>query len=296
MGGACRIFKTVPTEPFGQSFRKRLVDKEIQGISVMYRENDRSSVGGDLSRNDGWQDWPPETRSARFEGEPGPASSEVPKGREISYYRQPDAPVVTGELASPRGQEAQPGGARRRGRARRKVALVLGALLVLGVAGWYGDYWWTTGRYLVSTDDAYVGAKNATLAAKITGYVADVAVDDNAHVHEGDVIARIDDGDYQLAVKTARDNIATQQATVDRIGKQVAAQQAAVDRRRRSSFPRMPARRAPSSSSSASATSPHAASGASKRLSRRKPTETRRLPRCSPIRQRSRQRRPRSMC
>jgi membrane fusion protein (multidrug efflux system) len=109
------------------------------------------------------------------------------------------------------------------------IALVLGTLLALGVAGWYGQYWWTTGRYLVSTDDAYVGAKNATLAAKITGYVADVAVDDNAHVREGDVIARIDDGDYQLAVKTAHDNIATQQATVDRIGKQVAAQDAAVD-------------------------------------------------------------------
>jgi membrane fusion protein (multidrug efflux system) len=109
------------------------------------------------------------------------------------------------------------------------IALVLGGLLALGVAGWYGQYWWTTGRYLVSTDDAYVGAKNATLAAKITGYVADVAVDDNAHVREGDVIARIDDGDYQLAVKTAHDNIATQQATVDRIGKQVAAQDAAVD-------------------------------------------------------------------
>ena len=55
------------------------------------------------------------------------------------------------------------------------------------------------------------------------------SVDDNAHVHAGDVIARIDDGDYQLAVKTARDNIATQQATVDRIGKQVVAQEAAVD-------------------------------------------------------------------
>src|SRR5439155_21606710 len=105
----------------------------------------------------------------------------------------------------------------------------LAALLALSVAGWYGQYWWTIVRYLDSTDDAYVGAKNATLAAKISGYVADVLVDDNAHVREGDVIARIDDGDYQLAVKTARDNIATQQATVDRIGKQVAAQQAAVD-------------------------------------------------------------------
>ena len=77
--------------------------------------------------------------------------------------------------------------AKPRGRTAKKLALVLGVLLALAVAGWYGQYWWTTGRYLVSTDDAYVGAKNATLAAKITGYVADVAVDDNARVREGDV-------------------------------------------------------------------------------------------------------------
>jgi membrane fusion protein, multidrug efflux system len=43
------------------------------------------------------------------------------------------------------------------------------------------------------------------------------------------VIARIDDGDYQLAVKTAQDKAATQQATIERIGKQITAQQAAVD-------------------------------------------------------------------
>jgi len=43
------------------------------------------------------------------------------------------------------------------------------------------------------------------------------------------VIARIDDGDYRLAVEAARDNVATQQATVERIGRQIVAQQADVD-------------------------------------------------------------------
>jgi len=111
----------------------------------------------------------------------------------------------------------------------RKIALALGVSLVLAGAGQYVDYWWTSGRYLISTDDAYVGAKNATLSAKVMGYVLEVVVDDNADVREGDVIARIDDGDYRLAVETAHDNVATQQATIDRIGKQVVAQQAAVD-------------------------------------------------------------------
>lgn len=102
------------------------------------------------------------------------------------------------------------------------------ALVMLGTGGWYGHYWWTTGRFLVSTDDAYVGAHTATLAAKVSGYISSVDVRDNQEVRPGDVIARIDDGDYKLAVESARDNVAIQQATIERIGKQVAAQEASV--------------------------------------------------------------------
>src|SRR5262245_16128825 len=114
---------------------------------------------------------------------------------------------------------------------RRRLA-VLGGLLGLvlaGVGASYGHYWITQGRYLVSTDDAYVGAKNATLSPKVSGYIAEVAVEDNARVATGDVIARIDDGDYQLAVANARDQVRVQQATIDRLGRQITAQQAGVD-------------------------------------------------------------------
>jgi len=116
---------------------------------------------------------------------------------------------------------------------RRKALLrgaAVGALLLAIVGGgYYGHYWWTAGRYLVTTDDAYVGAKNATLSPKVSGYISQVAVEDNAHVAAGDVIARIDDGDYRLAAQTARDQIGVQQATIDRLGRQTAAQMAAVD-------------------------------------------------------------------
>jgi membrane fusion protein (multidrug efflux system) len=106
--------------------------------------------------------------------------------------------------------------------------LLLSAVAVLALAGgaWYGNHWWIAGRFQVSTDDAYVHADNTTLAAKVAGYVTRVAVDDNAYLHAGDVIATIDDGDYRLAVEAARDKVATQQATVDRIGRQITAQQA----------------------------------------------------------------------
>jgi membrane fusion protein, multidrug efflux system len=111
----------------------------------------------------------------------------------------------------------------------RQLAIAAVALLVLGLGAYYGRYWWTTGRYLVSTDDAYVGARNATLSPKVAGYVSQIAFDDNAYVKTGDVLLRVDDGDYRLAVQTAKDQIAVQDATVARLGKQVVAQQAAVE-------------------------------------------------------------------
>ena len=108
--------------------------------------------------------------------------------------------------------------------------LALGAALLgaIGAGGWFGYNWWTVGRFIVSTDDAYVQAYNTTVAAKVAGYVAKVLVADNARVHAGDVIATIDDGDYRLAVDAAREKVATQESTIGRIGHQIDAQQAAV--------------------------------------------------------------------
>ncbi len=116
---------------------------------------------------------------------------------------------------------------------RRKLALLgAAAAVLLGAAGWYGYHYVTVGRYLISTDDAYVRADATTLATKVEGYVSSIDVADNSLVHAGDVIARIDDGDYRFAAQTARDRVATQQATVGRIGEQIIAAQAAVVRAR----------------------------------------------------------------
>jgi membrane fusion protein, multidrug efflux system len=111
---------------------------------------------------------------------------------------------------------------------RKRVLVGIGALLALAVAA-YGMHYLVVGRFFVSTDDAYVRANNTTLGARVAGHVSAILPGDNVAVRAGDVIFRIDDGDYRIAVDAAKTKIATQQATIDRIGRQVTALQSAVE-------------------------------------------------------------------
>ncbi|HXQ47270.1 MAG TPA: HlyD family secretion protein [Caulobacteraceae bacterium] len=161
-------------------------------------------------------------------GAGGGTSIRVERREQAELKRGPGAGVAPPVLSSqPAASEPSP--APSKPRSPRRLVLVLVALAAALAGGWYGYHWWTVGRFIVWTDDAYVSAKTATLAAKVPGYIATLDVEDNAAVKAGDVIATIDDGDYTLAVDTARDKVATQQATIDRLGRQIAAQQAAVD-------------------------------------------------------------------
>jgi membrane fusion protein (multidrug efflux system) len=111
---------------------------------------------------------------------------------------------------------------------RKRILQGVLAIVLIG-AGWFAYDYLTAGRYIVSTDDAYVRADATTLAAKVSGYVAAIETRDNTFVRAGDVIARIEDGDYRLALDSAQGKVATQQATVERIGRQIEAQQASVE-------------------------------------------------------------------
>src|SRR5215470_9169839 len=113
-------------------------------------------------------------------------------------------------------------------KANRKVFIGVAAVALLA-AGWFGFDYLTAGRFMVTTDDAYVRAYNTTLGAKVSGYVSEFLVDDNVRVRAGDVVARIDAGDYRLAADAARDKIATQEATIERFDRQIDAQRANVE-------------------------------------------------------------------
>src|SRR5215813_11236459 len=89
---------------------------------------------------------------------------------------QPDQAVTPVTAAAPAAKPT--------GRLRR---LLLAGVAVAALAGasWYGWDYWTTGRFLVSTDDAYVRADNTTIAPKVSGYLNEVLVADNQHVKAG---------------------------------------------------------------------------------------------------------------
>jgi membrane fusion protein, multidrug efflux system len=107
----------------------------------------------------------------------------------------------------------------------KRAALALA--LSLGVAGAadFGHYYVTTGRYLVSTDDAYVKADSTIIAPKVSGYIAEVLVNDNEPVKAGQVLARIDDRDFRTALNQAEADVAASDAAVKNLDAQVELQQ-----------------------------------------------------------------------
>ncbi|HTP83479.1 MAG TPA: HlyD family secretion protein [Alphaproteobacteria bacterium] len=115
----------------------------------------------------------------------------------------------------------------------RKISLKrigLGAALLAGLLGSvaYGHHYWTVGRFLESTDDAYLKADYTTVAPKVSGYIAEVLVADNEPVKAGQVLARIDDRDFQTALAQAKADVATAEAEIRNLAAQIELQNSLV--------------------------------------------------------------------
>lgn len=132
-----------------------------------------------------------------------------------------DTPGVLAEAGPP---PAAPPGKKR----RRAYVVGIAGLVVLGLAAWFGGSWWTTGRFLRTTDDAYVTADITMISARVDGYVAGVGVGSNDHVSAGDVLVRLDDGDFRNALAAATSRWDTAGRTLARIDAQIEAARAAV--------------------------------------------------------------------
>jgi membrane fusion protein (multidrug efflux system) len=134
-----------------------------------------------------------------------------------------ERPVDKPEQDAPAAAETQ-----KKKRSARQIVLPVIGLGLLAGAAWYGYDYWTVGRFMINTDDAYVQVDMASVAPKITGYVEHVAATENEHVKAGDPLVTIDAGDYRIALEEARAKIATEEKTLDRIDAQIEAAKASL--------------------------------------------------------------------
>ena len=113
-----------------------------------------------------------------------------------------------------------------RGRLRQyALAGGIGLTLVVAAAGYL--YWDATSRFQ-TTDDAFIAARQFSIAPKVPGYLTAVPVTDNQHVATGDVIAHIDERDYRVALAEAEARVAAARAGIQNIDAQIDVQQAQI--------------------------------------------------------------------
>lgn len=112
-------------------------------------------------------------------------------------------------------------------RFRRLLRPLIGLAVVAGVAV-VTNWWFTEGRYVQSTDDAYVQGDIAVLGPRIEGDVIGIPVADNQVVHKGDPVILLDPSDWQARLDQARAAAAEADAAVMTAGRQIAQQQAMI--------------------------------------------------------------------
>jgi membrane fusion protein, multidrug efflux system len=99
----------------------------------------------------------------------------------------------------------------------KKLALAALALAAIFAAGWYGYSWWALGRFLESTDDAYVGANVTPLSPQVAGFVSEILIKDNQAVQAGQLLIRLDARTYLAALDRAAAALQQEQAALENL-------------------------------------------------------------------------------
>ena len=138
--------------------------------------------------------------------ERGPEQKSAPdKAREASDRSQAKAPSLLDRL-------------------REHWVLAIAGAFVLLIVLIGGLAYWLSVRHYESTDDAFIAARSFSVAPKVGGYVIDVPVTDNQHVSAGDLLARIDQRDYKIALDQAQAQVSVAQANIGNIQAQIGSQ------------------------------------------------------------------------
>jgi membrane fusion protein (multidrug efflux system) len=107
---------------------------------------------------------------------------------------------------------------------------VLAVAIAIYVAWYVAGHWdrWTGAARFETTDDAFISGDVTPLAAKVSGYIKSVAVNDFQLVKKGQLIVEIDPADYNAALVQAQANVSAAQANLTNLANQKDVQRALV--------------------------------------------------------------------
>ncbi len=121
-----------------------------------------------------------------------------------------------------------PTGPPRARRLRRLWRPAAGLVVAIGI-GVTASWWFTEGRYIESTDNAYIQGDIAVLSPRIEGDVTAIKVADNQRVRAGDPLIVLDPADWRARLAQATAAAAEATAAIETAQRQVAQQSATID-------------------------------------------------------------------
>src|SRR5689334_14653049 len=101
---------------------------------------------------------------------------------------------------------------------RNRTRILLGVIAFLAIAcgGVYGRYWYLVGRFIESTNNAYLRADQVAMAPRVSGQVSDIYVRDNEAVVAGQALLKIDSRRYEMTVRQAKATVDAREADVSK--------------------------------------------------------------------------------
>jgi len=93
-----------------------------------------------------------------------------------------------------------------------KRRLLIFVLIVSLIALGFFAHWFFRGRFYESTDNAYVQGEITRVSSQLGARIVEVLVGDNEHVQQGQLLVRLEDDDFHLAVDRANAALAMREA------------------------------------------------------------------------------------
>lgn len=99
----------------------------------------------------------------------------------------------------------------------KPILLIAAACAVLTIAARTGERWWTVGRFIETTEDAYLQADIVSLSTQVEGTVKDLPFSDNMPVRAGDTLLVLDPTSFEARLQSAQSDVSVAEAALANI-------------------------------------------------------------------------------